>query len=354
LADPGQGMHIQERVFIRFGVDDVSAVISSLLAIDQDLFGALRVGSLLYSDNLLPCFWSSIFKSEISIFEASVGNIQEPTLEGFISKGIDNIVTQSVKAAFLMYESVVIRALPNIFQTTVRSLVNEAFFHSYDGECPGVVETPGLIDFRDLLLDAEEAPALGGSGLEPYGDLASRLFAFVKTQLATLEDDGTLTANDIFIRPLTELQSGVEGLISMPGELFGISADAFDLGGFDVLLQGLHMSLSNLSLTNLDTLVPPLLFLEPTTEPYTLDNELNMGPIEGRPLNVTAHLSIYVEEGSPLAMRNEIEISLTSSAFQILAEVVARVEAMAFLNFPLSDLFPIQLLARYHPITDHE
>ena len=341
IEDPNEQMAITENVVISFGVDQVNATLSLMLAIDEDKFAALKLGPLMYEENVLACFMSSVFKSDLTVFEAQVENIREPVLKGFISDGLDNVITQSVKAAFLMYESVVIRALPNFFQVTARGLLNDSFFHSFDGVCPAPIPTEGFIDFRDLFLDAEESTALGGSGAEPYGDIAASLWFFLKSQLATLEEDGTLTANDMFIRPLTAAQSGVPGTLALPGELFSLSANAFDLAGFDMILQGFKMGLSNIRMQNIDTLVPPFELLEPTVDPYALDNQLNIGPIEGRPLNVTARLKVMFSENSPFAMNNDIEFSMTSSAFQVITGILIRMEAMSFLNFPLNDLLDL-------------
>lgn len=337
-----EDIHIVEEVTMKFGVDDINATLSVLLAIDEDAFGMLRMGPLFYEENILPCFWSSVFKSEVTVLSATAGNIQEPAMEGFISAGIDHVVTQSVKAAFTMYEGVVLRAMPNIFQLAFKDTLNEAFFTSYNGVCPPVKQTEGYIDFRDLLLPAEEAPALGGSGEEPYGDMAATLFGFLKTQIATVEADGTLSANSMFIRGFTEAQSGIEGEIHLDGELFGLSAADFDWAGFDVLLDGFKMSLSDVRAGNLDTLVPPFKVMEPTAEADVLDNELHLGPVSNRPLNVSAVFSIYFGQNSPFAMKNDIAVSMTSSAFEILAEVIARVEAMKLLNFPIRDLLQLQ------------
>jgi hypothetical protein len=331
-------VHIQEKVKMKLGVKDINATLSVMLAIDQDAFGKLKIGPLLHSDNLLPCFWSSVFKSEVTVLEARVGDIYEPSLEGFISKGIDKIVTESVDAAFVMYESVVIRALPNIFQTSVKGLLNEVFFHTYDKECPDVIDTPGLIDFRDLLLTAEEAPSLGGSGAEPYGSIAASMFKFLTAQIATVEEDGTLSANDMFIRAFTEGQSGVKGELHLPGDLFNLSASDIDWAGFDVLMQGFRLSLSDVRMQNLDTMVAPFKFLQPTPNPHSLDSEVHFGPVAGRPLNASAMFSFAFGEGSPYYMKNDVQISMTASAFEALATVMARVEAMKLLNYPIDDL----------------
>ena len=342
IIDGGEDMHIIEKATLKIGVDDINATLSILLAIDQDAFGALKVGALLDEDNLLPCFMASVFRSEITVLEARVGKIREPAIEGFIDRGIDNVVTQAVKAAFTMYESVVIKAMPSIFQLTVKDIINESLLLSYDEPCPEPVATEGFIDFRDLFMNAQDALVLGGSGTEPYGSIASTLFDFLKTQIATVDVDGTLSANDMFIRPFTKDQSGVDGMLHLPGDLFSLKASDINVGGLDELLKGFQFSLSEVRAQNLDTLIPPFEFLNPTSDPYALDNEVHLGPVAGRPLNVSAELSLVFGDDSPFAMNNQIKLGMTSSAFEILAEFVARMDSTAIMNFPIRDLLDFQ------------
>ena len=346
----GTDMHIVEKVTLKFGVEDINATLSVLLAIDQDRFGALKAGALLNEANILPCFMSSVFRSEITVLEALIGKIQEPALEGFIDEGIDNIITNAVTAAFTMYESVVIRAMPNIFNIAVKDIINESLLLSYDEPCPEPPQIEGFIDFRDLFLSPEASRELGGSGTEPYGNLASALFGFLKTQIATKEGDGTLSANSMFIRPLTSEQSGVEGMLALPGNLFSLAGDDINVEALDTLLKNFELKLSNVRVMNLDTMVPPFEFLKPTIDTYAFDNEIHLGPVPGRPLNISAELSVVFDEDSPLAMNNQIKVGMTSSAFEILAEITARLETMAIMNFPIKDLLEVQCWLATMPV----
>jgi len=341
-----RSLHIIEKVTMRIGVDNVNATLSFLAAVDEDAFGALRLGPLMHEDNIVPCFMSSLFRAEVTVLEAKVDNIREPSIEGFIDKGIDNIITNAVNAAFLMYESVFIKAMPNIFQTTLKDTVNNNFFLNYEDPCPEPIQTEGYIDFRDLLTSPETAASLGGSGTAPYGTIAGALFEFLKTQIATVDADGTLSANDMFIRPFTSEQSGENGTLHLPGDLFSITGEDLPLGeGLEGLFQGFKFGVKDVRAHNLDVMVPPFEFLDPTTDPNAVNNEVHFGPVEGRPLNVSALLTLAFSEASPFAvadMDNEIKITMTSSAFEIFVEIVARVQAMALFNFPIDDLLNLQ------------
>jgi len=119
---------VKERVKVTFGVDDISVVASVLLGIDEAKLGALQLGSLLDSEKILDCLLSTIHRIEVSGLSLEFGNIQSPTLEGFVSRGIDRVVSTSVKAAFLMYESTLREAAPSFFHTTARNFVNKNLF----------------------------------------------------------------------------------------------------------------------------------------------------------------------------------------------------------------------------------
>jgi hypothetical protein len=85
--------------------------------------------------------------------------------------------------------------VPNIFATTFRDLVNKELIGKYmsdpaNSQCSPVDGVEGFIDFRDLLLKPDLAAIFGGSGEEPYGNLAYTLMTLVKDQLLATEDDG--------------------------------------------------------------------------------------------------------------------------------------------------------------------
>jgi hypothetical protein len=85
--------NIVEKVKILFGVDELDAVVSVLLAIDQDALGSLKLGPMLDTSNLSPCLLSTVFDVEILDLSVSSANIREHTLDGFVTAGIDRIVT---------------------------------------------------------------------------------------------------------------------------------------------------------------------------------------------------------------------------------------------------------------------
>lgn len=103
-----------EKVKITFGVQNVDIVLSALLAVDEKALGALRLGSLLYSDKVLDCLLSAVYDIQISGLSLQAADIQPPVMEGFVARGIDRIVSDLTDAAFLIYESAVLEAAPGM------------------------------------------------------------------------------------------------------------------------------------------------------------------------------------------------------------------------------------------------
>lgn len=330
--------NVIEKVKISIGVDQLDAVVSLLLAIDQEALGSLMLGPLLDTSNLLPCLLSTVHAVELSELSVSVANIHEPTLDGFVSAGIDRIITRGVEALFLMFEQSLINAAPNACATTLKDMVNTEFLYKYtsdskNSECPVLGAMEGFVDFRDLLLKPSIAEISGGSGLEPYGDLASTLMTLLQDQFLATEEDGLPSINSKLIRQFTESQSGVQGMLQFPKKLFGIAEDN---------AMGLQLAVSDLRLRNLDTLTAPLSILQPSNEPHVLSNLINIGPVAGRPLNGTFRLLMSLDNQDPsLSMMNEMDISASVVASMLSADIIATINATELMEFPVRDILNI-------------
>jgi len=122
---------VLEQITIRAGVEDVAATVSAFLAIDQEKLESLTLGNLLDIERLPGCLLSTIFGAKITGFNVTVGNIRQPVTAGFISVGIDRILSNVVDPLFIMYEAVILKALPNIFQTLFRNIINNDLIASF-------------------------------------------------------------------------------------------------------------------------------------------------------------------------------------------------------------------------------
>ena len=346
ISDPS-AVGIVENIKIDFGVDTVDAVISLLLAIDEDILGNLELASLLTYKNIMPCLLSTLFQVNMTQLNAQVTNVREPVMTGFISPGIDRVASDTVKAAFLMYEATILQALPNMFQIKVKDLVNKNIIQTYlakegNAECPMVAFQTGAVDFRDLFLKPNSSVIQGGSGTAPYGDLGSTLKTFLQDQLSAVESDGVPKLNSFLVRPLTESQSGTPGSLRFPKELFSVVKDDMNNPLVLAFIQSFRLEASDVRIENVDTLTFPLTIVEPTSDGNVISNLVSLGPTPGKDLNATMRLLWSIEgEDSPLNMRQVFDVSLAVPSSSIAADIRAMMDGVAFGNFPLKDLLDL-------------
>lgn len=335
---------ISEQISIAFGVDNTDVVASLFLAIDQEALGTLEIGPLLTQANIYPCLLSVIHRMELSGLHVDPLSVRVPTLQGFVSPGIDRIVTNSVRAAFAMYTGVLRQAIPTIFQTSIRDFVNNEVIGPYisdsgQSSCPDVSEASGFIDFRDLFLPPETALSQGGTGNTPYGDIAYKIKGMIEDNLLSVEEDGLLKLNSFLVRPLTESQSGIPGTINFLPEPLFVEMTKFANQYVHSFVDRFKIGLFDLRINNLDTLMPPVKILETMNEAHRLTNSLNIGPVPSLPINMTTGFVLSLEgDDSPLSMHHVLDlgVSISSAAFE--AALFANVDANRLLHFPLKDI----------------
>lgn len=332
---------VVEKTQVKFGVDDIDAVVSILLAVDQKKLGRINLGSLLDLDNLLPCILSGLDDVQVSEITASVGNIRDPVLDGFVSPGIDRVVSQTVEAMFLMYESTMLKAVPNFFQKQMRDIVNNDVIKNYvdkpeNALCPAHNFRKGAIDFRDLFLKPMAAVGKGGVGDQPYGDIASTLLALLEEQLFSTDESGLPKINKMVLKPLTKSQSGTAGTISQQ-ELFDFVKEQVS-SKVEYFVDRFRLAAYNLRVENIDTITAPFTVLEPTTSSYTLTNMINFGPVEDRDLTMKVRMLMELEGGTPLDMKNEFDLIVSVPSSTLSADFFAKIDGEKFGSFPLQDI----------------
>jgi hypothetical protein len=260
-----------------------------------------------------------------------------------VSHGIDHVVTDSVKAAFGMYEGALRRTIPSIFQTTVREIINTNVIDNYmndpvNSKCPEVAEVNGFVDFRDFLLAPEISLVTGGSGQMQYGDLGATVFELLQNQLLSTDDQGFIALNS-YLRDMTESQSGTPGVLRFPSEVFSfIKTDiASDL--VRSFVERFEFKLFDTRVQNLDIFKAPVSILQPKNSANILANLLTMGPAQDRSINMTMGLLLKMDAiDSPLNMHNEMDLSIAMSSGMISADLLLNVVASKLLHFPLKDI----------------
>jgi hypothetical protein len=370
---PGEApVSVVEQVRVHFGIRELEALGSVLLAINQSLLESVRLGSLLQTSQLLPCLLATIYQMEFSTLSVSASTVETPNVNGFVSQGIDRVVSEALDAAFLLYEPIALDASPAFFQQWVRDQLNTNLVDKYiDVAKMCTVQDQdfgmALVDFRDLLLQPQEALALGATGTSPYGNVVSEMI-MPGLKEHVLNDQERINAE--LIRPFTKKQSGQEGMLSFPSSvLFELLQETETVQNPNVdrsssfrstnssmpysssaasLWDRLEVRVSNIRILNIDTVTAPLSLLEPTesnllSNRIQLDSSGSMSLGQGQGLKLTVRLLLAIDgDNSPLAMSNEMDLSLIVPSASVAFDILANLQDRALIDFPLNDVTNVQ------------
>lgn len=297
IIEQGSVDEFIEQMTISAGINDIDVDFHFLLAVDTSQVGSLEFGSITNTSNILPCLVDTIYQLEVTGFNVNTTSIDIPTLDGFISPGIDRITSNAADAIFNMYEPSLTNALPKLFQLSLKDLVNsflQDFMTQNNNETRCVTrEFPSnntFVNFGDLLLNAQDAIEVGGTGFSQYGLIIHNLMTVIKTEiLDVFLEDGRSYLNDLFISKITELQSSIPGMLNFPGD-YG-SQYRMELGE---LVADVELKLSNATIQNIDTVGAPMSLVTPIS-PQDIYNTFAVGV--GRPLQTSAVLTFGFDDG---------------------------------------------------------
>eukprot|EP00578_Thalassiosira_sp_NH16_P025700 CAMPEP_0181083610 /NCGR_PEP_ID=MMETSP1071-20121207/4250_1 /TAXON_ID=35127 /ORGANISM="Thalassiosira sp., Strain NH16" /LENGTH=1518 /DNA_ID=CAMNT_0023165281 /DNA_START=348 /DNA_END=4905 /DNA_ORIENTATION=- len=334
---------ITENFTVEFSVTNIDIDASVFLGINVETLGNLELGSLLHSKDIIPCLLSAIDEAKFSGLSVTVQDMVPPKLSGFIDYGIDHLISTAAAALFDMYENVLIKAMPNFLEMYVRDMMNDFAENALDADrCPKIenVEEDRYVDFRDMFYDQADAALAGGSGDGRYGNVIPWVMNIIDDQFLSADDDGLLAINDMLIAPLTKSQSGTEGAFKLNGTFVNLNKEEVTLDIWQAFADNLRLTLSDLSVSGLDTLKGPMKLLEPrTSSAHLLENQLSLG-IPNKPLDASFQFGIDVgDETSPLATHNIMDLQFSMPSMEVLAVVFATVQESRLMKFPLKDMF---------------
>ena len=342
---------IVEEITIQIGAENVDVVASLFALIDVEPLGSLTIGSVLSLTNtedyawVLPCLMSAIQELRFVELEISPQQINAPTFEGFIDDGLDRILSDVADIAFEMYEDFLVKdILPMMVQNTVTKFANDLIAKTLkdssnnSDSCPKYDEVAAgdaeyYVDFREFF---------DSSANSEYGELPSMLWDLMDKEL--LQENPTTgmpKINEVLIEALTKGQSGTEGTLLFGGD----GEDVFNIvqriivGGFDA---NVRVSASDIRIENLDTVVAPLILLEPVpTEPYFLNNSATVG-VEDRPMKLAATFAFaIIDNAGGVEISNNVEISFDMHTASVLATLMLKISKSKLLGFPLIDVFDL-------------
>lgn len=350
-GDDSKQESITEQITVRVGAENIDVVATIFALIESEALSSFTIGSVLSLTNtedyswLLPCLMSAVQQLRFTKLVISPEVINAPTLEGFLDDGVDRILSDLAEITFEVYHGVFVDdVLPNMFQNTIKTFVNEQInlflvdTKSNPDPCPKFDEGDSgeYVDFREFF---DPSFSTGGS---VFGQLPSMLRELLDTQL--LQPDPTTgmpKINEVLMDPLTKGQSGVEGTLMFGGDggdIFNI-VQRINVGGFDAKVR---LRASDVVIENLNTLASPLVLLETDpTEPYYLNNSLTVG-IEERPVTMSARFAFAViDEVGGTEISNEIDISFDMHTANMIATLMLKIAKSKLLDFPLVDVMDL-------------
>eukprot|EP00977_Amphora_coffeiformis_P008139 scaffold1819_cov160-Amphora_coffeaeformis.AAC.9 len=244
----------QEKIKITFGIQNVDLLLSILLAVDERKLGALRLGSLLYSDKIMDCLLSAVFDAKVSGLSLNIADVQPPVIEGNF---VNDVLAEYVKV-------------------DVTCFIPLRIGGSDDG----------FTDFRDLLLPPEQALAAGGMGTRPYGDLPYTIVSQIKDRFLSDNKDGVPLINTAIKDALTKDLTSTDAVIELGNILNWNTTVA--IAGLEALVS---VEILDAKLAHLDSFGSPLELFEPIAgEANMLKNSISFG-VE-KPFRVSARLLI--------------------------------------------------------------
>ena len=153
---------------------------------------------------------------------------------------------------------------------TLNNMIRESISNPVNNNCPppAINDLFGSVDFRDLLMDTEDAFSTGGQGNAPYGDIPFKFKQLLDDIIQSIDHlTGLSQINKLVIRPITESQSGIPGRLLLNDDLLfaEFNSTLLDVEHAEIRIYNAHFDYPN------DTGKPLQLF-EPRLEDYCIIN----------------------------------------------------------------------------------
>lgn len=293
FGPPDSPQKVEESIVISTTIRDLEVAFGLLLQVDESI-GNVKIGDMAETANILPCFLANIEALKISTLNVSLGSIDDLFIENFKSPGLGRVLDTFFQGLYRLYDDALLFALPIFFQTGLRELFNDfiAAFIS-ESKCSSI-QTPSdgeFVDFRDFFLEPSKAVEYGGKGTSPYGDFGNFLWNTVDELLNDIDSTTGLPEINNIISSFLQLQSGIDGTIILNTTLLEIEGK-LQIGTLDAKLS---FQAENLWFENIDTMLDPIVLLEPKYQSgQELFNSIGFG-VSNRPLHIATKLTIEIE-----------------------------------------------------------
>lgn len=331
IIDGGIGI-VTEQITIKAGLKDVEIDFAAMVAVSIGDLTSIEFGALTNIETLLSCLSDSIYDVEISNLSVMVSEFTPATLDGFISTGIDEVVSSLSLAFFDMYEGSLIGIMPYIFQVLIRGTANDILddLINDDSLCWYGMNSTELLSFPDLMYPKNGAVIRGGTGQAQYGTVLPLVVSTLLDEVkASVYEESSINLNGI-IANLTIDQSGTAGTLNFPSSL---NIDTiFNLGDLNLSIVA---KIYNTTLANLHSLGLPFDPLQ-ASAPQLLESIATLGTGEKR-LKVSSNImfSIGTDDGS---LTNDFQITIEMTELLVNLGVLLLMFEEELLKMPISNM----------------
>lgn len=324
---------VREYFTIEIAMRDVLVDFSIFIGANNGTLGRMPLGSIVGFENVLPCVFTVVDEAEITEVVVTASEVESPTLYGLDDAigGTGYLITAVADALFDMYGRVLSGALPSVLSAAVKDVAAD-YIRMDDDACPKPdASLTGLVDYRDLLLSEKDAVEFMGRGGSPYGELFRYLYDYVSRILSAVDEDGMSRLNE-FIVTLMDLESNDEGGIVLAVDFFKRNLD-ISLNGLNAVVE---IAISNVTVSNLDSIGVLKLAIPMMGESSVLDNEASVG-VGPDPIRLSFTLLVKGKVDQ-MEFDNEVEVGVSIVDLDMALQVLAQMKELSLMNFLLDDV----------------
>ena len=339
-----------QRIEAKVNITDIQFNSSILLAIDEEIFSNIKVGSLFDTNLSLSCVIPAFRSIDLTQARTSIGTIESISYSGFLSNDTFDILSESTQSFLDEYTPFLTTILPSLADDYIREIVNERIRTLTQNSvltplevtlnCPSYQGSDSFIDFNKMFLqdnssenqtDSENTtingygniPIIVRNFIDNYFEAPDTRFNF-RTQESTPKLNGYLPERIVFQNDPIDFQVDLNQTRNAANDYVNIK-------------------ISEMVLQNVDSVGYPLEILKPNpNEPYTLENKITVGT-QSRPM-----LAQFIFEGSLTGSSTNIterlNVTLQISEAQLSVSTRSKIDANAFFNLPFLGLFNIDCL----------
>jgi len=337
----------REKLKMRFPFSGVAvSSMPLLLALSEEGLKNFPLGAAInHTSHLMPCLRESVVDdASILALEATFEEIGNPSTLESSDPDFESPFFNVVSSLFVGLPA----SVPIFFNSTIRSVLNDLInrnvlegpedkseepevpCHPY----PSTLENDGLIDFRTFF--DKGLPAL--------------LVGLLEDQLLAVDPNtGLPKINEVLIAPIVEGMGDDQELAESGTMVFGSGDEglvdfdtSFAIGG---LAADIELRVSDLTIYNLDTMIPPLSLLESHPEkPHQLNNTMTMGldleDERSMGLSAEVFLSIVTDENG--SIEHDIRVQANMETLSLVLTALLEVVKSRLYGFPVKDILNLQ------------